>query len=272
MKPNKSSLPFAELALSICAGLLLMLTSLVGVLAPGQAYPTPEQQASLVPNDIVNLLLGLPFLAVMIWQAQRGRLWARLCWPGALLYIVYNSLISVINLFPAFFSLAHLVQLALCAATLWFMAARLNREALGRKIAGGKWEIAAGWVLTVMGAIFLARAAALIFSAPDAAYFKSVEFAVTLTDLIFSPLWIFLGIALLRGKVFGNVGTAACLSQLIALYAGLMLVMLIQPMMSGAALVIGDFLVIAVMSLVVIIPGLLFIAGLEKRLPGEIFR
>lgn len=249
-----------------------MLTSLIGVLAPDQAYPTPEQRASLVPNDIVNLLLGLPFLAAIIWQARRGRLWARLCWPGALLYIVYNSLVAVINLFPAFLSLAHLVQLTLCAAVLWFMGSRLDWAVMRSTAPAGKWEMPAGGVLSGMGALFLVRAVALIFSAPDAAYFKSVDFAVTLTDLVFSPLWIFLGIALLRGKVYGYVGAAACLSQLIALFVGLMLVMHIQPLLNGAALAIGDFLVILIMSLVVIIPAVLFIGSLENQLPAGIYK
>ncbi len=272
MASDKTSRPFAELALSIFAAVLLCLTSVIGILAPEWVYPTMDQQISLVPNDIVNLLLGLPFLLAVIFLARRGRLWARLCWPGALLYIVYNSLVAVVSLFPGLLSLAHLVQLALCAAIFWFMGSRLNWAVMRNTDHAGKWEKPAGGVLTGMGAIFLVRAIALVFSGQEASFFNSVEFAVTLTDLILSPLWIFMGIALLRGKVYGRVGAAACLSQLIALFVGLMLVMHIQPLLTGASLVIGDFLVIVIMSLVVIIPAVLFIGSLENQLPSGIYK
>jgi hypothetical protein len=264
--------PFAELALSIIAALLLCITSFIGILAADWAYPTMDQKISLIPNDVVNLLVGLPFLAAMIWLARRGSLWARLCWPGALLYILYNSIIAIISLVPGTVSLLHLIQVVLCGVILRVMWSRLDKAFIIGTVAGNIYQNMAGGILTGMGVLFLVRAIFLISSTQEQAFFSSVEFAVTLADMAFSPVWIIMGIAMLRQKVIGCLGGAACISQFIALYVGLMLVMHIQPLMTGAPLAIGDFLVIAIMALIVLIPGLFFIGGLEKQLPTEIFR
>ena len=79
--------------LSAVIGLLTAAASLLGVLNPAGAYPSQTLIQSFVPNDVVNLSLGVPLLAGALWLARRGQLVGLLCWPGAILYALYTYLI-----------------------------------------------------------------------------------------------------------------------------------------------------------------------------------
>jgi hypothetical protein len=260
-----STLPFAGLVLSIAAALLLCLTSLIGILAPEWAYPTTDLQMSLVPNDIVNLLVGLPFLAAMVWLALRGRLWARLCWPGAFLYFIYNSLVAVASLRPGLLVIAHFMQIIVSLAAVFLLLRRAEKLDLSFQCKGCAAAKLAGIIMAIMGMLFLLRAIGLIVHPPSSDYFSSVEFKVSLADLAFAPVWIFYGVSLTLQKPAGYIGGSACLSQFGVLFVGLLLVMYIQSAQTQTPLQTADILVILAMSLIVLIPSALFFTGLEKN-------
>ena len=87
--PVKSDLMFSYVFSIICA-ILMTTVSLGGLLVPTFFYPTIELIQTFVPNDVVNLLLGLPILLGSMWLTRHGKLIGLLFWPGALWYIVYN--------------------------------------------------------------------------------------------------------------------------------------------------------------------------------------
>ena len=76
-------------ALSGLAALLMIGASIAGLLYQSSIYPTDELLLSFVPNDVVNLVIGLPILLGSMGLAWRGKLIGLLFWPGALLYVLY---------------------------------------------------------------------------------------------------------------------------------------------------------------------------------------
>ena len=74
---------------------LMTVSSVLGLLLRDQMYPSEELVLAFLPNDIVNLVIGLPILLVSMWLTSRGKLLSLLFWPGALFYVVYNYLIYV---------------------------------------------------------------------------------------------------------------------------------------------------------------------------------
>ena len=78
-------------SLSLLAGLLMACTSLAGLFYQGRLYPNDELRRAFVPNDVVNLVVGLPILLGSMWLTRRGALAGLLLWPGCLLYVLYKS-------------------------------------------------------------------------------------------------------------------------------------------------------------------------------------
>ncbi len=84
--------------LSLAVALLMTGASTAGLLYPERLYPTEDLLQSSVPNDVVNLVVGLPLLLGSMWLTRRGRLIGLLLWPGALLYMIYNTIAYVAEL------------------------------------------------------------------------------------------------------------------------------------------------------------------------------
>ena len=102
--PVKGNLAPASVA-SLAAGMAVAVGSVVSLTVPAIAYPTKDLMRSFLPNDVVNLAVGLPALLVSMWLARRGALLGLLFWPGALFYLLYNYLVPTLSLPPngAFF-------------------------------------------------------------------------------------------------------------------------------------------------------------------------
>src|SRR5512136_2623818 len=89
--PLKSKLSLIYLSSSLIA-ILMAVLSLAGLGYRTSIYPTEELVQSFLPNDVVNLAIGLPILIVSMGLARGGKLIGLLCWTGALFYIFYNYL------------------------------------------------------------------------------------------------------------------------------------------------------------------------------------
>lgn len=77
-------------ASSLCIALLLAVSALAGLLFTEAVYPSDEVVLAFFPVDPFHLAVGLPVLLGSMWLARCGRLAALLCWPGALLYVLYS--------------------------------------------------------------------------------------------------------------------------------------------------------------------------------------
>ena len=113
----------ATYALSLVVALLMTAVSLGGLLFSSILYSTDELREAFLGNDMFNLLIGLPILLVSMWLTRRGKLAGLLCWPGAMLYVVYNYLVYLLGM-P--FSWITIVYFALVGLGAYAMVALLR--------------------------------------------------------------------------------------------------------------------------------------------------
>lgn len=69
--PVRRSLSFVYIT-SLVIAALMTTASMAGLLDQARVYPTDELIQSFLPNDVVNLLIGLPIMAGSMWLARRG--------------------------------------------------------------------------------------------------------------------------------------------------------------------------------------------------------
>ena len=81
--------------LSFLIVILMTVASVAGLLYSVFIYPTEALYRAFVPNDVINLFVGLPILLGSMWLARHDKLIGLLCWPGALLYVFYNYMAYV---------------------------------------------------------------------------------------------------------------------------------------------------------------------------------
>lgn len=78
--------------LSIAVAGLMTTLSLAGLFFSMMTYPNEELRQSFIANNVVNLVIALPVLANALWLIRHGKLPGLLGLPGALFYVIYNSI------------------------------------------------------------------------------------------------------------------------------------------------------------------------------------
>ncbi len=141
--------------LSLAVALLMTGASVAGLLAPDALYPTAALRQSSVPNDAVNLLLGLPILLVAMALARRSQWLGLLFWPGALLYVLYNTLVYVFAMPLGWMTAIYAALALLSAITPVVLIARVDRDAVRQQFAGTVPARVPGGALVGFGALFL---------------------------------------------------------------------------------------------------------------------
>lgn len=81
--------------LSFIVVFLMSAASVAGLLYRAGVYPTDESLRTFLPNDVVNLFVGVPIVLGSMWLARRGGLIGLLLWPGALFFVLYNYIVYV---------------------------------------------------------------------------------------------------------------------------------------------------------------------------------
>lgn len=247
----------ARLSLAVTA--LMGIGSVVGLVRP-EVYPVDARDA-FVPNDAVNLALGVPALLLAAWQGPRGSLLATLAWPGALGYVVYTYTAYLAGL-P--FGWLSILSLALVLSSVWGIAAVLRhvdapglRDRLGRAVP----IRLGGWVAVAFGCVFAIRAAAILTAVPGGAQPPASEVGVLVADLVVSAAWVVGGATMVRRRPAGYAVGLGILVLANLLFAGLLMVLLLGPALTGADLAVEDVVVVAAMWPVTLVPGVLFGRG-----------
>ena len=83
--------------LSLIIALFVALVSIIGLLYKDSIYLSEDLLQTFIPNDIINLIIGLPFLLISLWLTKKGKIIGLLCWPGALFYILYIYLPYILS-------------------------------------------------------------------------------------------------------------------------------------------------------------------------------
>jgi hypothetical protein len=262
--PVTHSLKIAFL-FSFLIALLTAAASIAGILFPDEIYPTDEQQQSFLANDVVNLFIGLPILLGSMWLAKRGQLIGLLFWPGALLYALYNYLTYLFGMpFDILFPL-YLVIVTMSIYTLIDLVASIDGGVVKQRLGGQVPERLAGGVLFILGVVFGLFAMSVILSALlNETSIAQTELGLSVSDFIVSWAWVIGGVLLWRRRPLGYVGGTGLLFNISMLFIGLIAVLILNPLLTGEPFALTDVIVVFVMSLIAIVPLILFIRGVRK--------
>jgi hypothetical protein len=260
---SKLSLIYAS---SILIAILMTIASIAGLLYRTTVYPTEELVQSFVPNDVVNLFIGLPILLGSVWLTWREKLIGPLFWTGALFFVFYNYIGYVFAVPLNWAFLLHLSLAVLSAYTFVSLLASIDGENVHQRLNGAVPEKFAGGVLAGLGLLFMMRGIAVLVGAVfNDVDLPRTELAVNIADFFITPAWIISGIQLWRRQTIGYVTGLGFLFQGSMLFIALIVFLLLQPLLTNAPFAIVDVLVILGMGLVCFIPFGLFVRGAVSK-------
>jgi hypothetical protein len=251
--------------ISFGIAVIMTIMSLLGLIFPEFAYKTDTLIQTLFPNDLVNILIGLPFLLGSIWLVSRERLVGLLLWPGALLFIFYNYVAYIIGRSLDLLSIIYLALVLFSAFIFYDLLHRIDKKNLKLQLSGKVAEKLAAWFLLIFGILFILRAIFEFTSAgANTTEMLMVEIGVLAADILISVLWVVGGILLLRQSPLGYSMGLGLLSAASMLFVGLIIFLVIQPIITDAAFKPTDILVVAVMGLILSIPFFFYLRGTIK--------
>jgi len=276
MKSSTDSMPISHFPVtralgptyvfSLIAALLMAAVSLAGLIFPSSIYLTQELLETYLANDTINLILGLPVLLGSMWLSWRGKLIGLLCWPGALLYILYNYLAYLFGIPIGWTTVAYLALVLLSAYSLFKLLRSIDHKSVQRQLSGTVPVKTGGWFLVIFGALFIFRAIGMIVQEN---ILPAYEIGTLIADVVISVLWIACGILLLRHKAFGYVSGLGLLFVASTLFIGLILFLILQPVLTNTPFAWTDVIIVSIMGLVCFIPTWLFMRGvISNRAPS----
>lgn len=269
-KNNHHSLPvYGNFSLifasSLVIAILMFIASAIGLQYNTLLYTTEELAQSFIPNDVVNLLVGLPILLGSMWFTWRGKLLGLLCWSGALFFVLYNYTAYVFALPLNWAFPLHLALVMVCTYTLIGLVAGIDGKAVQQRLSGSVPERFAGGVLAGLGSLFLLRVMMVVLTAiSSGSLLSEAELAVNIADFLTTPAWVIGGILLWKRKELGYVTGLGLLFQGSMLFIALIIFLLLQPLLSGVPFAVVDVIVIAGMGLICFIPFGLFVRGIAR--------
>jgi hypothetical protein len=249
--------------LSVVLALVLAFTSLAGILRQGMLYPSETDRTAFLPNDVINLALGVPALLVLMGLAGRSRPIAQLLWPGAVLFVSYNALAYCVALTRSPLFGLYLLELVLSLVFFFYLVRAVDAQAVAARAGGKAFEKLAGWVLLGLGLLILFRNIGVVVGTGA---LTGAEMGVMAADLLSVMVWMGAGIYLLGRKITGYRMGPAALFQASLLFFSLIVVMAIQPLFGAAAFGAVDFVVVFLMSLVCWVPFILQLRSLQRVL------
>jgi len=245
---------------------LMVVASAGGLLYQNYVYPNDELLNAFVPNDAVNLVIGLPILLASMWFTRRGRLIGLLMWPGALFYVFYTYVVYVFSMPFGLAYVLHLVLFTLSGYAMAVLTARIEGKKVQDRLVGTVAERVGGGVLAGFGLLFLVRVTAIYVSAIlNQTTIPTTELALNAADFLISPAFILGGVLLWRREVFGYVSGLGLLFQASMLFIGLIAVLMLQPFITNVQFVLVDVVVVFVMGMICFIPFILFVRGVAVR-------
>ncbi len=253
-------------ALSFIIAILMAAASVAGILYQTIVYPTDELHQSFLPNDVVNLLIGLPMLLASMWLTRRGKLIGLLFWPGALFFVLYNYIVYVFAMPLNLAFLAHLVLVMLSVYSLIGLLTSIDGKVVQQRLTGEVPERLAGSVLAGLGLLFfLLVIGAIVQTLISQTPLAETELALHVADFLITPAWVVCGVLLWRRKVFGYVAGLGLLFQASMLFIGLIIVLFLQPFLTSASFSLDDVVVIFAMGLICFIPLVLYMRGVVSN-------
>jgi len=252
--------------LSLIIAILMAAASVAGLLYRTVIYPTDELLRSFMPNDVVNLFIGLPILLGSLWLAWRGKLIGLLLWPGALFFVMYTYIIYVLAMPLNVAFLLHLTLVTLSVYTMIGLVASIDAKVVQQRLTGAVLERVAGGVLAGLGLLFFLRViGAMVHALTSWTPIAETELALHASDFLITPAWVIGGVLLWRRKEFGYVTGLGLLFQGSMLFVGLIIFLLLQPFLTAAPFALADVVVTFILGLICFLPFALFVRGVVSN-------
>ena len=246
--------------------LLMVIVSLAGILYRNQIYSNETLLNTFLPNDVVNLIFGLPALLGCILLSRRDSLIGLLCWPGALLFVLYNYIAYVFALPLNMLFLLHLSLVMLSLYALFYLLANMDTALIANHLQDTFPQKLTAGVLMTLGSLFFVRVIAVIIQPLNgSASLSTAELAVNVADFLITPAWIISGVQLWRRQAWGFGSAPAMLFQASLLFLALLAFLLLQPLFTGAPFAAADVFVIGIMGLVCWVPFGLLLRSMLTR-------
>ena len=261
---RRSLFPFAS-----AAALLLTILSVLGLVFPDMVYSSPAEVEQFLTNDLVNLVVGLPFFLASLFYLSRGKMIGLLLLPGAYIYAIYNYFAALLGKPFDWFGGGNLLLVLLSASGLIQLVRVVDHHKVKSLMAGKVAEKFSGWVLALFGLAFLGLALSEI--APgllDGSIPPLGEKAVAAADILVSTGWVLGGILLLRKEASGYSLGLGLLLAASSLFLGLILFFLFAPFISGRAFDWVEVATVLVMGMIAFLPTGLFWSGVQKSFIG----
>lgn len=257
-------MPTYALAVGITA--LMTTASILGLVFRNVIYPTGDLRRAFVPNDLVNLSVGLPALVGSISSLWRGKLIGLLLLPGALFFVLYNSIIYVLALSRWDAILPHLALVTMSAVAILGLLSIVDGRALQERFMGNVPARTGGVILAASGFLFFLRAlVVLVRAVTNLAPIARSELAVNLADLVITPVWVAGGVLLYRRRALGFVTGLGLLFQASLLCLGLVFYLVFQACLTATAIPLSGVLTVLMMGMIFFIPFILFTRGVQAN-------
>jgi hypothetical protein len=252
--------------LSLIVALLMVMTSLAGLLFQSSIYSIEELRHSSVSTDVVNLFIVLPILLGSMALARRGRLIGLLFWPGALFIVTYHYIAYAVAMPFTLQFIPYLSLVILSVYTMYGVLSGVDTVAVQKHLMDKVPERFAGGVLAGFGVLFFIwRGTLAVQTLIGPAVLSQSEFATAVADVLLAPIWVIGGVLLWRRQAFGYVAGAGLLFQFNMLFIGLLTFFILQPFVAGIPFPMEDFVVVFGMGLICFIPFALFIRGVTSK-------
>jgi hypothetical protein len=252
-------------ALSVVIAVIMAVASVAGILYRDVIYPAEELLQAFVPNDVVNLIIGVPMLLGSMWLARSGKLIGLLFWPGALFYVLYNYIVYVFGMPLNWAFLLYLTLLTMSIYTMIGLVASIDGKSVKQRLTGTVPVRVAGGVLAGLGGLFLLLVIGeLINALTSQTPVPTVELGLHVADFLISPALVIGGVLLWRREALGYVAGTGLLFQASMLFIGLIMILILQPLLTEAAFILTDIVVTFILGLVCFIPFVLYVRGVVR--------
>ncbi len=252
--------------LSLIIALIVAIVSVIGVLYQKSIYPTESLLHTFVPNDILNLIAGLPFLLISIWLTWRGKLIGLLCWPGAIFYIIYVYFPYIICVPFNILFLPYLILFSLSIYTLIGIIVSIDGAAVKNYVSDTVPAKISGGILIGLSVLTVLRQIGLIINALiNKMVIDPQELAHWIDEFsIGSPAMFIGGLFLWKKKPLGYVVGAGLFIVYGILSLGLIPFLAVQSHLKNTSIDLLAIVILIVMAVICLIPFVFFVRGANK--------
>jgi hypothetical protein len=251
-------------AVSLVVALLVAVAALAGLLFRTAIYPTDELILAYLPVDAFHLVVGLPILLGSMWLARRGKLVGLLCWPGALLYVLYSYITNLVGVPFGVLFLPYLLLVTLSAYAAIGLVASIDGEAVRRRLTGAVPAKTAGGALVGLTGLFVVINVGNIVNATTSQLAGTLELVpVWIADFVtVIPTCLIGGFLLWRRQALGYVAGAGLLLQYSLLFIGLAVVLAYPAFYDARPVDVSGVVTMLVFGLICFVLLALFVRGM----------